>query len=299
MNFNFSLAAISTLYFVEHSQINQFAYNGAAFRSLTRESSLSNAGNGGGSGSGGNGMINGFDPITWRHPNNRKSSGDYPTFTQSHHAEKKTPFSKSILYNNFTSNYSRAAFTPIASSSQRTLPQNDTLDANGIAATTKTIDDDVKRQLTVSDDINKVYEYEESPQTNSNSSNYVKKVKVTHSVDVLQNVPNLMESQKSETNAEMIVTIGSEPQQDLNWTNNVITDNSYLLTDVDTNLIDVGQRTPGNGSKLESKTLIKNRSSTESDLINLPTIREYFHCFLVFPTIYIDDYREHIPFQMT
>lgn len=268
-----SLAAISTLYFVEHSQINQFAYNGAIFRSLSRESSFNNGGGGGGGGhSGGNGMSNGFDPITWRHPNNRKASVDYPTFTQSHHSEKKVPFSKSILYNNFTSNYSRVAFTPIASPSERTQPLGETTSGNGISATTETTDDVAKHQLTASDDLNKVYEYEENPQTNSNSSNYVKKVKVQQSADVQRNVPTLMEPQRSETSPDLIVTIGSEQQQDLNWT---ITDNSYLLTDVDTNLIDVGQRNaPQNTSKLEDKTLIKSRTSAESDVINLHTIRE-------------------------
>lgn len=155
------------------------------------------------------------------------------------------------------------------------MPLSHTTNANGIAATTEAMGDDANHQLTASDDLNKVYEYEENPQTNSSSSNYVKKVKVTHSIDVLQNVPTLMEPQKAETNAELIVPIGSEPQQDLNWTNNVITDNSYLLTDVDTNLIDVGQRTaPRNGSKLEDKTLIKSRTSAESDLVNLHATRE-------------------------
>lgn len=92
-----------------------------------------------------------------------------------------------------------------------------------------------------------------------------------HPVDVPQNVPTLMEPQKSDTNAELIVPIASEPQLDI--TNNVIGDNAYL--DVDTNLIDVGQRNaPRNGSKLEDKTLIKSRSSTDSELINLHTLRE-------------------------
>lgn len=221
-------------------------------------------------------MINGFDPITWRHTNNRKASGDYPTNSQSHHSEKKIPFSKSVLYNNFTSNYSRAAFAPIASPAQRTLSLSHTTNANGISLTTEAMmDDDAKQQLAASDDINKVYEYEENPQTNGSNINYVKKAKVTHSVDVQQNVPTLMEPQKLETNAELIVSIGSERQQDLNWTNNVITDNSYLLTDVYTNLIDVGQRiAPRNGSKLEDKTLIKSRTSAESDLINMHVIRK-------------------------
>lgn len=213
-------------------------------------------------------MINGFDPISWRHPNNRKSSGDYPTFTQSHHAEKKIPFSKSILYNNFTSNNSRGAFAPVASPSQRPLQLSNTTNANGISSTTAATDQEANHQLTASDDLNKVFEYEENPQSSS-------KVKVTHSVDVQQNVPILMEPQRSETSADLIVTIGSEPQQELNWTNNVITDNSYLLTDVDTNLIDVGQRNaPRNGSKLEDKTLIKSRTSAESDLVHLHSIRE-------------------------
>lgn len=184
------------------------------------------------------------------------------------------PFSKSILYNNFTSNYSRAAFAPVASPSQRPLQLSNTTNANGISSTTVATDAGANHQLTASDDLNKVFEYERNPQTSSNSSNYVK-VKVAHSVDVLQNVPTLMEPQKAETNAELIVTIASEPQQELNWTNNVITDNSYLLTDVDTNLIDVGQRNaPRNGSKLEDKTLIKSRTSVESDLVHLHSIRE-------------------------
>lgn len=274
-----SLAAISTLYFVEHSQINQIAYNGAIFRSLSRETTFS--GGSGGAGGGGSVVANGFDPITWRHPNNRKSSSDYPTFTQSHSSEKKMPFSKSILSNNSTSNYSRIAVAPIASSSQRATPLNQTTSTYAVATTTESMDNDANHQLAASDDINKVFEYEENPQMNNNnssggsSSNYVKKVKVTHSVDVLRNVPTLMEPQKSEANAEAIVTIGSETQQELNWTSNVITDNSYLLNDVDTNLIDIGQRSvPGNGSKSEDKNLIKNRASAENDLINLHASRK-------------------------
>lgn len=250
------------MYFVEHSQINQFAYQGAAFRGLSSFGS---------SGSGGGGIVNGYDPIPWRHPNNQKSAGDYPTFAQAHQSEKKTPISKSFLFNNLTSNYSRTDSTPVAAPSQRNLSHSHSKHSNGLAPTTEATDDVAKHQSTASDDLNKVYEYEENPQTNSNSSNNVKKVKVLHPVDVPQNVPILMEPQKSDTNAELIVPIASEPQLDI--TNNVIGDNAYL--DVDTNLIDVGQRNaPRNGSKLEDKTLIKSRSSTDSELINLHTLRE-------------------------
>lgn len=256
-----SLAAISTLYFVEHN--NQFVYNGAVFRTLPREMPSNNDVGGGG------GTANGFDPVSWRHSNNRKLSADYPAFTQSHHSEKKIPFSKSILHNNFTTNYSRAAGAPIASSSQRTLPLGQTTNrGNGIEPTTEATDETAKHQA--SDDLNKVYEYEENPLTNS--SNYMKRAKVQQSADVLRNVPTLMEPQRSETSPELIVPIGSEPQQDLNWT---AADNSYLLTDVDTNFIDVGQRNaPRNNSKLEDKTLIKSRTSDESDLISLHAIRK-------------------------
>lgn len=140
------------------------------------------------------------------------------------------------------------------------------------------------------DDLNRVYEYKNN--LDANSHNYIKKNKTfttststTSSTVTISSITssttsapplNANGTKKSiDNNAESIVPILNEPH-DYNWTNNVV-DNTIGLPDVDTNLIDTGQRNAlQNNSKLEEKNLVKNRNLIPQTLSKLSLISNTF-----------------------
>lgn len=203
-----SLAAISALYFIEHSkqtdrimryEISHHTYNGPR--------------PGGGRGS--------FLSRSTQSPND--------PFQIQPLTERQKLFKKTHLISNFTaSNINTSRKT--TATSITILKSDYNFNKNSSSTTTY--------QSIISDDLEKPDEYEH--QTYMKNDIKGKKDDIDGAVRNTTDLHNV----KDENNVEIVSGVISKPN-DLNWTNEVIPDN-----DVDSNIIDIGQRNTQNGSKL-------------------------------------------------
>lgn len=228
------MAAISTLYFIEHSkQSERNFYRNLEFnefrpfgRNLIGNSTPNNS-------VGGVGVSNSNEMNYWNDNirfNSRKV--DYAAYQDRYMSSQ----SKSIQYNTQNSTnlnlrqQQLLTGSLIVTTTIPSIPSMSNIDLKpNFASTSKT----TSLQLTT-DDLERPFEYEQNASNDTNENIIIKQMKTPK----LSNDDTATEKQLTKFDKFDIYPIVSEPH-DLN---NSIAEHTYLLTDVDTNFIDVGQQ---------------------------------------------------------
>ena len=271
-----SLAAISTLYFVEHSkqsdrymsryEINQLTLNGAGVRNRGRGGTKDRLNSGGG--------IYGFDQSNWPHTESQHQSMGYTIISPTPHKgrvdRQKTKLQVLGAITTTPSPITRLNATDLPRKSTRspakrtgetlviTQPNSDLHSSHIIPSSSssssssfsppgvpvppidlgkKDDDSSYPQRIINGNAVKRPKPY--SQQEHDQAKNFL----ATAGVPAL---PPPFEQSSSDNNVDSGIPLISE-HNELNWTSH---DNGYLLTDVYTNLIDVGQSATRNDSEL-------------------------------------------------